>query len=90
MDRIQITRPSQEELARLGIDSWPSWECEPSDFDWQYPDRETAYVFKGRAAVIAEDGQQAELGPGDLVVFPKGLKCRWKVTEQIEKVYRMG
>ena len=29
----------------------------------------------------------ARAGEGDLVMFPKGLKCRWIVHERIEKVY---
>jgi hypothetical protein len=90
MGRIQITKPGRDELARLGIDSWTSWGCDPSEFDWQYPDKETAYVFRGRVEITASDGSKVEIGPGDLAVFPKGLKCRWRVLERIEKVYRMG
>ena len=90
MSEIVITHPSKDELDRLGIAKWAAWDCDPSEFDWQYPDRETAYIFKGRVEITASDGSKIEIGPGDLAVFPKGLKCRWKVIERIEKVYRMG
>lgn len=90
MSEIIITRPSKDELDKLGIDKWSSWECDPSEFDWQYTNRETAYVFKGKVVVTTDDGKKAEIGAGDLVVFPKGLKCHWQVLERIEKVYKMG
>ncbi len=90
MSEIVITHPSKDELDRLGVAKWAPWDCDPSEFDWQYPDRETAYIFKGRVEITASDGSKVEIGPGDLAVFPKGLKCRWKVIERIEKVYRMG
>lgn len=86
---IKITRPSKDEVDKLGIDKWSSWECDPSEFDWQYPNQETAYVFKGKVVVTA-NGSQVEINAGDLVVFPKGLKCHWQVLERIEKVYKMG
>ncbi|MDI6739665.1 MAG: cupin domain-containing protein [Candidatus Edwardsbacteria bacterium] len=86
---ITITRPSPEELKKLGIETWSPWECEPSEFDWQYSCDETAFVLRGRVVVTTADGEKAEIGPGDLVTFPKGLKCRWRVLERIEKVYRM-
>lgn len=90
MSEIKILQPSKDELDKLGIDKWSSWECDPSEFDWQYPDQETAYVFKGKVVVTAADGSKVEIGQGDLVVFPKGLKCHWQVLERIEKVYKMG
>jgi len=88
MSDIIITRPSKDELDKLGIAQWSSWECDPSEFDWQYPDKETAYVFKGKVIVTSADGSKVEIGPGDLAVFPKGLKCHWKVIDRIEKVFK--
>jgi uncharacterized cupin superfamily protein len=90
MSEIIITHPSKDELDKLGIAKWSSWDCDPSEFDWQYPNKETAYVFKGKVVVTSADESKVEIGPGDLVIFPKGLKCHWKVIERIEKVYKMG
>ena len=89
MNEIKITRPSEEELDNLGIDSWSPWECEPSTFDWEYSDRETAYVFEGKVKVKTPSGE-VEINKGDLVEFPKGLKCTWTVIEKIRKVYKFG
>ncbi|OGP30384.1 MAG: cupin [Deltaproteobacteria bacterium GWC2_42_51] len=86
MSRIKIERPTEKMLKELGIDKWSPWECEPSTFDWEYPADETAYVFEGRVKVKTKD-EEVEIKKGDLVTFPKGLKCKWNVIERIRKAY---
>jgi len=83
---IKIEKPTKEEVDKLGIDNWGSWECEPSTFDWQYSSTEVAYVFEGKVKVKTDEGE-VEINKGDLVTFPKGLKCTWNVIEKISKVY---
>lgn len=90
MPRTKIEKPSPEKLKQLGIERWSEWNCDPDEFDWQYPFDETAYVKKGKVIVTEEGGEQVEIKAGDLVTFPKGMKCRWKVIERIEKVYTGG
>jgi uncharacterized cupin superfamily protein len=90
MSKISISRPSKEELKQLGVEHWSPWQCAPSEFDWQYSDDETAYVIKGLVIVTAADGERVEIKAGDLVTFPQGLKCKWKVLETVEKVYKFG
>jgi hypothetical protein len=87
MCEIRIERPSKEELNKLGISNWSLWECEPSTFDWEYSCNETAYVLEGKVKVETKSGQ-VEIKKGDLVHFPKGLKCTWRVEDRIRKVYR--
>ena len=87
MPRTKIEKPSPDKLKQLNIDSWSPWDCDPSEFDWQYPETEIAYVQKGRVVVTEEGGEEVEVKAGDLVTFPKGMKCKWKVIERIEKVY---
>ncbi len=86
MSAIKIKRPTEEELKSLNIDSWSPWECEPGTFDWEYDSEETAYVFEGRVKVKTPEGE-TDINKGDLVTFPKGLKCTWNVIEKIKKVY---
>jgi uncharacterized protein len=86
MADILITHPGKKELDALDISKWSPWECEPSTFDWQYDDEEWAYVFEGRVRVKT-DRQDVDIKKGDLVKFPKGLRCRWTVIEKIRKVY---
>ncbi|MFH1753507.1 MAG: cupin domain-containing protein [Candidatus Omnitrophota bacterium] len=89
MSEIKIEKPAPEKLKTLDIDKWSPWECEPSTFDWEYDDIETAYVFEGKVKVKTSSGE-VEINKGDLVTFPKGLKCTWHVIEKIKKVYKFG
>ncbi len=90
MSKIEKEKPDQEKLDSLGVGNWSSWECEPSTFPWEYQDKETCYVFEGKVTVQTPDGLEAHIGPGDLVTFPKGLKCTWTVHQTIRKVYKFG
>lgn len=90
MPRIVIKKPTPDELKQLGIETWSPWQCAPSEFDWQYSDNETAYIIKGLVIVTTAEGERMEIKAGDLVTFPRGLRCRWKVLETVEKVYRFG
>ncbi len=58
-------------------------------FDWEYFDDETCFILEGKVKVETDKGN-LEIGKGDLVKFPKGLKCKWNVTEKIKKVYKFG
>jgi uncharacterized cupin superfamily protein len=88
MSKITKEKPAPEKLQALKIDTWSPWECEPSTFDWSYDANETAYVLEGEVTVTCPDGQKVDLGPGDLVCFPRGLSCTWEVKQKIRKVYR--
>jgi hypothetical protein len=87
--KIEVRKPTVEELKSLDVLNWPTWICGVSTFDWSYSDQETCYVLEGRVTVEA-GGQSVSFGKGDFVVFPQGLKCVWKVTEPVRKHYRFG
>lgn len=86
MSEIKKEKPSKDDLEKLGISSWNSWGCDESVFDWEYDDEEWAYVLEGKVVVKTPSGE-VEINPGDLVKFPKGLKCTWDVKKKIKKVY---
>jgi hypothetical protein len=86
---IQVRKLKPGELEKLGAKSWPTWGCDPSEFDWSYDEPETCYVLAGQVTVVAP-GETVSFGPGDLVVFPKGLSCKWKVTKAVKKHYKFG
>ena len=86
MSEIKKEKPSKEKLDSLGIDNWSPWDCDPSVFDWEYDSEEWAYVFEGKVIVKTPSGE-VEINGGDLVKFPKGLKCTWDVKKKIRKVY---
>ena len=40
--------------------------------------------------IILEGGDPVEINVGDLVEFPAGMSCVWKITQDIRKHYRFG
>ncbi|MDD5291925.1 MAG: cupin domain-containing protein [Candidatus Omnitrophica bacterium] len=86
MPKIRIEKPTEQRLKELNVEKWSPWECEPSVFDWEYDCDESAYVLEGKVKVKTSDGE-TEIKKGDLVHFPKGLKCTWNVIKTIKKVY---
>jgi uncharacterized cupin superfamily protein len=88
MDSITIEhRVSPAKLDVLYVDDWPIWEKEVSEFEWEYDKTETCYIVEGEAIVTAVGQEPVTITEGDMVVFPKGMKCTWKITEAIEKHY---
>jgi len=84
---IRIQKLSREQLEKMGVFSWPVWEKEVSRFDWHYDDIEECYFLEGKVSVETKDGESVTFGKGDFVIFPKGLTCTWKVTQDVKKHY---
>lgn len=85
---IKVRKPADEEAK--AAKEWPIWEKETSSFEWEYPEKETCLIIEGRAKVRYDEGSEVEFGPGDYVVFPKGLKCVWTIKENLKKHYKFG
>ncbi len=86
---VKIRKLSDEELRNLGVEDWPMWKKEVSEFDWYYDTNEDFYVLEGEVEVTTDDGKTYRFGEGDFVTFPKGMKCTWKVLKPIKKKYRL-
>jgi len=84
--KIQITQPSDQEINDMNIYSWSIWSCEVSEFDWEYDAEESCLLLEG-AVEVKTDFETVNFSVGDFVVFPKGLKCRWKVILPVRKHY---
>jgi len=84
--KITIKHLSESEIAEKNILQWPIWSCEISEFDWEYSDQETCLLLEGEVEVSSEF-ETVRFSAGDYVVFPKGLKCRWKVMQPVRKHY---
>ena len=82
--------PTEEELKKLNVESWGTWSKEKSEFDWSYDDTETCFILEGEVEVTADNGERIEFKKGDLVQFPKGLKCTWNVKSLVKKRYNFG
>jgi uncharacterized cupin superfamily protein len=89
--QIEVTQnPSGELIDKLGCRSWPIWEKAPSTFPWQYQEKETCLILDGNVTVTPAGGEPVTFGKGDLVVFPQGMSCTWKVQDAVRKHYKFG
>jgi hypothetical protein len=89
MSEIKVERtPSEDLLENLGVSSWPIWTKEVSEFPWQYDAEETCYLLEGDVIVTPEGGDPVEIKKGDLVTFPKGMSCTWKIRKDVRKHYK--
>ena len=86
MLNILVSQLTDKEIASRGIFSWPVWSCDVSEFDWEYSDEESCLLLEGKVEVKSEF-ETVRFSAGDFVIFPKGLKCRWKVSVPVRKHY---
>ena len=87
---ITVKEPAEKELRELGARDWPIWEKDPGAFDWSYDSQETCFLLEGEAEIETPDGKKVRIEKGDLVIFPKGLKCRWNVLKKVRKHYKFS
>jgi uncharacterized cupin superfamily protein len=88
MKAIKIERnPGEKRLQELSVKSWPIWEKEVSEFTWFYDNQETCYFLAGEVEVIPDKGTAVKIRKNDLVIFPKGLSCFWKIKQAARKHY---
>ncbi|XP_018834960.1 uncharacterized protein LOC109001911 [Juglans regia] len=88
---VKIERnPPQSRLVELGVTAWRTWEGGPSKFPWEFTATETMYLLEGKVKVYVDGHDESfEIGAGDLVVFTKGMKVTWDVTEAVKKHYSL-
>jgi uncharacterized protein len=64
------------------------WECGPGEFTADRSNEtEVCHIIAGSGTVIGDDGVRADIGPGSLLVLPKGWRGTWFVTKTIRKTY---
>ncbi len=86
MDKVVISKLTDEEILNKGINLWPIWEKEISRFDWYYDSDEDCLILEGEVIVETKTDNYL-IKAGDFVTFPKGLTCVWDVTKPIRKHY---
>lgn len=86
-NKIKVEQATPEKIKRLKTSEWDIWSCEASEFDWEYDEPEACHILEGEVTVSCDDGETVSFKGGDLVQFPKGLSCRWKVTKPVRKHY---
>ena len=87
--KINVEKPTDEQLKKLGVFSWPIWTKEPSTFDWHYDEQEVCYFLEGEVTVKTAN-ETVSFGKGDLVTFPQGLGCTWQAKKAVRKHYQFG
>ncbi len=88
---IKVDRDlSPDRVSALGIDDWPIWTKEVSEFPWTYDESETCYLLAGDVIVTPDGGEPVRFGKGDLVTFPSGMSCTWNILADVKKHYRFG
>ena len=91
MANILIKSPCKASvIIQYGIKSWPIWECEPSNFQWSYDEKEICLIIEGEANIMTKEGESYFIKSGDLVEFPAGLSCEWQIIKSIKKHFRLG
>lgn len=91
MNKIEVERkPLAKRLDGLAVKTWPIWEKEESEFAWHYDEEETCYFLEGDVVVTPEGGEPVRFGAGDLVTFPAGMSCTWRILKAVRKHYRFG
>lgn len=83
---MTVTVRKPEAAEKAAMEKWPMWSCGASEFDWFYDSEEHCLLIEGDVTVTW-DGGSASFGPGDYVVFPKGLSCVWHVRKAVKKHY---
>jgi uncharacterized protein len=71
-----------------GVTAAGVWECGPGEFTADRSSTtEVCHIISGSGTVTGEDGVSAEIGPGSLLVLPRGWRGTWVVRETIRKSY---
>ena len=81
---IIVRKPTEQEIVEMK--KLPTWGCEVSEFDWYYDSEETCLLIEGEVTVLYGE-ESVSFGVGDLVTFPEGLSCVWKVSKPVKKHY---
>jgi uncharacterized protein len=66
------------------------WEREPDTWSFERPYHEVALSLSGRAEIETDDGEVHAVGPGDVLITPKGSSGTWRITETIVKFYAIA
>jgi uncharacterized protein len=66
------------------------WRREPDTWSFERPYDEVALIVAGRADIESADGQVVSVGPGDVLITPRGSSGTWRITETIVKFYAIS
>ncbi len=74
---------SADGLLEVGV-----WECTAGRFTASRDtNSETCHIVAGRVTLHGPNGQTKEVGPGEVLVLPKGWHGEWELHEKTRKLY---
>ena len=84
---IVIKKPTDQEIETAK--TWPIWQSDPATFDWDYTQTETCLLIEGKVTVTDRPATENSVTftAGDMVIFPEGLPCIWKIEQAVKKYY---
>ena len=89
-DALEGASHSTGRLVHKGPDNRPEtgiWVCTPGRWRLELPGDELCHFVAGRATYREDGGEVIEVGPGTLVMFPKGWRGECCVHETMRNVY---
>ncbi len=63
------------------------WERDPDTWSFERPHDEVALILEGDADIVTADDRTLTIGPGDVLVTPKGSAGTWVIRERIVKFW---
>jgi uncharacterized cupin superfamily protein len=82
--------PGQETVLFRSADSRFSfglWKRAPQEGPTQPPYHEIAVIIDGDVEVTEADGTVHRVGPGDVLITPRGSKATWKALSPVKKFW---
>ena len=62
------------------------WECTAGQFNWHFVRDEVIFALSGKAYIIQADGTERCMAAGDVIFFPAGTSCSFRVDDHFRKV----
>lgn len=85
-DQVEASRTlwtSADGTMQIGV-----WECTPGRFTAARENNsETCYILSGRVSLHGSDGSSRDVGPGEMLVLPKGWRGEWTIHATTRKLY---
>jgi uncharacterized cupin superfamily protein len=67
--------------------SFGLWKRVPEEGPMEPPYHEIAVIIEGDVEVTEADGTVHRVGPGDVLITPRGSKARWKALSPVKKFW---
>ncbi|GBC86617.1 hypothetical protein HRbin12_00614 [bacterium HR12] len=84
-------RPPEDEVVAFrsgdGRFSFGLWRRDAETGPMNLPYHEIAVIIEGEVEVTEEDGTVHRIGPGDVLITPKGSRATWRALSPVKKFW---